>query len=107
MAPESNEAVELASAESECERLIREVEKYDWDCGPYPLAIAFPYPEQDIYFFHTRAADAEHLKVKLLAIFERLGPQAEGWKEQIKQINFAEMYIFEGLTPGAKRPFAS
>jgi hypothetical protein len=95
---------ELFKAESECDQLIKEVQEYNWESGPYPLPIAFPYPEADIYFFQGRAKDAHHLKTRILAVVERIGPHAEQWKQQINTIHFHEVYINEGLTPGARRP---
>jgi hypothetical protein len=109
MAPETDLLSELAKAESECEELIDEVGKYPWDSGPdvYPLGLGYAYPAHDIHFFHRRAKDADHLKTRIIAILERLGPQAEEWKHEIRKAEFHEVYIFEGLTPGAKRPLAS
>jgi hypothetical protein len=105
MIPTASETLaELLRAESECDQLIKEVEEYNWESGPYPLGLAFAYPEADIYFFQDRARDAHHIKTRILTALESLGPQAEGWKQQISKIDFYEVYIHNGLTPGAKRP---
>lgn len=100
---------ELANARSECEALIREVQAYSWDAAPevYPAFVTYLYPEQDIDFSQGRAGDAHHLKIKLLALLDEIGPQAAKWKDSIKTIDFCEVYTRDSATPGAKRPCVS
>jgi hypothetical protein len=98
---------ELKRAEAECGTLIGEVEAYNWDSGPYPLGLALPYPSTDIDFFHVRARDAEDLKQRILAVLERLGSSANRWSQQIRTIDFFEVYLADPLAFGAKRPRSS